>query len=158
METDDIQILKINNPDFIQKALWSLIVNLADRMNTPGMSAHSLMTFFVYGVINKTIEIWGAIKDNKCLGFITFQVLHAPYYSMGACNYVYVEKTEFKKEIMQRFVEKFAEFIKSKNLKYVMFHSQYKRLANKWKEDLAQYDIDIKNEEYILIGKRKIGG
>jgi len=129
METDDIQILKINNPDFIQKALWPLIVNLADRMNTPGTSAHSLMTFFV-----------------------------SPYYSMGACNYVYVEKTEYKKEIMQRFVEKFANFIKSKNLKYVMYHSQYKRLANKWKEDLAQYDIDIKNEEYILIGKRKIGG
>jgi len=158
MEENNIQIVKINQPDYIQKVMWPLIVESADRMKKPGMSAHSLMTYFLYGVIGKSIELWGAISnDNKCMGFVTFQVLGAPHYSTGLCSYIYINKNANRKDIYQLFCEQFVDFMKRNSLKYFVFHSQYKRLAEKWKNDLVSYGMNTKNEEYILIGTRKIG-
>lgn len=157
-KSEEIQILKVNNPDYIQKELWPLIVNLADILKTPGTSAHSLMTFLLYGVMNNVIELWAAIKENKCLGFVVFQIMNAPYYSMGARNYTYVEKTEDKKEIIEQFRAKFADFLKRNNLKYFMYHSKNQRLGDKWKTELSEYGLNVKNEEYLFIGTRKIGG
>ena len=146
------ELVRVNNPDYLQQSMWPLIVELTDILKTPGMSAHSLMTFLLYG----TTELWAAIKDGNCIGFICFQEVGAPFYSMGMCNYIYMREKD--DELTDRMYEKFIDFLKENSLKYFAFHSQDKKLGTHFKEKWKEQGLDIVKTEYLYTGKRQIGG
>lgn len=149
------EIVKINNPDYLQQQVWPLVVELADILKTPGMSAHSLLSYFLYG-LNGGVELWEAIRDGKCIGFISFHMLAAPYYSTGACTFVYMKEKD--EELVQQLYEKFPEFLKKNNLKYFKFHSQTKKMGKYFEGKGLLMGLDTIKSEFIHTGKRKIGG
>jgi len=146
------QIVLINNPDYLQQQVWPLVVELADILKTPGMSAHSLMAYFIYS----GCEIWGAIKDGKCIGFTSFHIPTAPYYSTGVWSFVYMKEKD--EELVTQLYEKFPEFLKKNNLKYAMYHSQTRKMGEYFKEKLESLGIKTIKTEYVHSGKRSIGG
>jgi len=149
------QIALVNNPDYLQQQIWPLVVELADILKTPGMSAHSLMSYFLYG-INGSVELWGAIKDGKCIGFTSFHIATAPYYSTGIWSFIYMKEED--EELVNQLYEKFPDFLKKNNLKYAMYHSQTKKLGEYFREKLAILGIKTIKTEYIHSGKRIIKG
>jgi len=151
----DKQIALINNSDYLQQQVWPLVVELADILKTPGMSAHSLMSYFLYG-INGGVELWGAIKEGKCIGFTSFHKAAAPYYSTGVWTFVYMKEKD--KELTAQLYEKFPEFLKKNNLKYAMYHSQTRKMGEYFKDKLADLDIKTIKSEYVHSAKRNIGG
>ena len=146
------ELVKVTNVDYIQQSMWPLVVELADIMKTPGMSAHSLMTFLLYG----NNELWAAIKNGKCIGFICFQEIGAPFYSMGMCNYIYMKEKD--NELTAQMYDKFIEFLSEHSLKYFVFHSQDKKLGTHFKERWKELGLDVEKIEYLYTGKRRIGG
>jgi len=146
------QIALVNNPDYLQQQVWPLVVEFADILKTPGMSAHSLMSYFMYS----GCEIWGAIKDGKCIGIISFHIAAAPYYSTGVWSFVYMKDKD--KELITQLYEKFPEFLEKNNLKYAMFHSQTKKLGEHFKNILDSLGIKTIKSEYVHSCKRIIGG
>lgn len=146
------ELIRTNNPDYIQQSMWPLIVEFADILKTPGMSAHSLMTFFLYG----NIELWAAIKEGNCIGFICFQEIGAPFYSMGMCNYIYMKEKD--PELADQMYEKFINFLEENRLKYFAFHSQDEKLGVHFKKKWKERGLNVKKIEYLYTGIRQIGG
>jgi len=149
------QIALINNPDYLQQQVWPLVVELADILKTPGMSAHSLMSYFLYG-INAGVELWGAIKDGKCIGFMSLIVCSAPYYSTGSPTYIYMKEKD--EELVNQLYKKFGEFLKKYNLKYFMFSSQSKKLIKHFETKHLEMGLKTLKTQYLCMGKRTIGG
>ena len=151
MEEVKREIALANNPDFIQQSMWPLIVEFADILKEPNMSAHSIMSYFLYG----NIELWAAIKDEKPTGFTCFQIAGPPYYSTGIRNFIFMKEKD--EELVQKLYEAFADFLKKNNLKYFMFHSQNKKMGIHLRERLEPFGLETLKSEYIHIGKRRIG-
>jgi len=148
------QIVKVNNPDFLQQSMWPLVVELADILKQPGVTAHSLMAYFLYG-ISGGVELWAAMKDDNCVGLISFQNLGAPHYSTGACTYFYMKEKD--KELTDGMYQKFVDFLRHNKLKYYSFHAQNKKLGMHFKEVIKELGLSTTHNEYLYIGKRKIG-
>lgn len=151
MEEVKREIALANNPDFIQQSMWPLIVEFADILKEPNMSAHSIMSYFLYG----NIELWAAIKDEKPIGFTCFQMAGPPYYSTGIRNFIFMKEKD--EELVRKLYETFSNFLKKNTLKYFMFHSQNKKLGMHFQRELEQFGLETLKSEYIHIGKRKIG-
>jgi len=149
------EIANITNPDYLQQQVWPLMGELADILKTPGLSPFSLMSYLLYGS-NAGVEIWGAIKDGKCIGFISFHIAAAPYYSTGVCSFFYMKEKD--EELVNQLYEKFPEFLKKNNLKYAMFHSQTKKIGEHFKNKWSVLGITMIKTEYIHSGKKVIKG
>lgn len=148
MEEIKRDILLINNLDYIQESMWPLIVEFADILKEPNMSAHSIMSYFLYG----NIELWGAFKNDKQVGFTCFQIAGPPYYSTGVRNFIFMKDKD--EELVQKLYEAFADFLKKNKLKYFMFHSQNQKLGMHLRGKLEPFGLETLKSEYIHIGKR----
>lgn len=145
------KIALANNPDYLHK-IYPLVVELADILKTPGMSAQSIFAYLLYG----NAETWVALKENKPIGFIVFQELGPPNYSTAVCPFIYMQEKD--KDLTEQMYEKFADFLSEKKLKYFGYHSQNKKLGEHFKGKWQQYGLDVIKSEYLYIGKRKVGG
>jgi len=148
---DNKKIALANNPDYLHK-VYPLVVELADIIKTPGMSAQSIFAYLLYG----SAETWVALKENKPIGFAVFQELGPPHYSSGTCPFVYMQEKD--KELIGQLYEKFTDFLIKHKLKYFSYHSQNKKLGEHFKGKLKEHDLETIKSEHLYIGKRKIGG
>ena len=149
------QIVQLNHPEYLQKHLWPLVVEFNDIVKTPGISAHSLMTYMLYGIQSKTVIIWIAVIDGKPVGFITFQQAGPPNYSTGQITTFYMQVKD--RELSRGLVDKFLEFMKINKLLYAKFDVSVEKLAERYKEiiDEIQWSL-LATKEYFYV-KRKIG-
>jgi len=148
---EDKKIALANNPNYLHK-IFPLIVELADIIKTPGMSAQSIFAYLLYG----KSETWVALKEKKPIGFAVFQELGPPHYSTGMCPFVYMQEKD--QELMDKMYEQFLDFLTNHKLKYFSYHSQNKKLGEHFKAKLKEYELETIKSEYLYIGKRKIGG
>lgn len=146
------QVALINNSDYLQQQVWPLVVDLSDILKTPGMSAHSLMAYFMYS----GCELWGAIKEGKCIGFTSFHIAAAPYYSTGVVSFIYMKEKD--EELVNQLYEKFPEFLVKNSLKYAMYHSQTKKMGEHFKDKATDLGIKTIKSEYLHSGKKMLGG
>ena len=155
-QTPEKRIALLNDLDYLQRYVGPLIVELADILKQPGVSAHSLMSYFIAGIQSGTLEVWVALKDNKPVGFTSFCVLGWPHYSTGMCNYIFMQEKDA--ELTEQLYAKFPEFLKKNKLKYFAFHSQTKKLGEHFAQKWQTYGLKVLKTEYLHTGKRKIGG
>lgn len=150
-----MQILHLNNPDYIQSRLWPLIVEFADRLNTPGMTSHSIMSYILY---NPGIEMWGAINENnEPIGFIVFQELGPPFVSTGHGGFLYMR--DKNRKITDALISKFLDFLKIHRLLYWNFSTHFERLGQHFIKKLKEMEgMTLLSESYTYQGRRKIGG
>ena len=150
-----MQIVLINDVRYIQNRLWPLIVQLADRLNMPGMTAHSIMSYVLY---NPGIEVWGAIKeDNEPIGFIIFEQLGPPYVSTGYGGFLYMK--DKNRKVTDNLIAKFLDFLKTRQLLYWNFSTHFERLGQHFIKKLKDMEgMTFLNQSYIYQGRRKIGG
>ena len=153
MEEVKRELVRASNPDYIQQSMWPLIVELADILNDPNISAHSLMAYFLYG---EGLEIWAALKNSQLIGFVCFQIAGPPYYSTGVRNFIYMKEKD--EELSQQLSDKFEDFLKRHRFKYFMYHSQDKKVGDHFATKLGKIGLERLKSEYIHTGKRKIGG
>ena len=151
-EKHEKEVILINNVDWMHKYLWPLVVECADAIKVPGMSAQSIFTFLLYSTIHHTSEIWGAFKDKQCVGFIVFQGLGPPYYSTALCSFVYMK--EIDDTLRKKVAGKFPEFLKKKNLKYFVFQAQNEKAGRYFKTKCAEMGMKVLKDNYIFIGRR----
>lgn len=133
--------------------MWPLIVEFADIIQQPNMSAHSIIAYFLYGT---GMELWAAIKDKRCIGFVCFQIMGPPYYATGTRNFIYMQEKDA--ELSEKLSAKFSNFLKRNNLKYYMFHSQTEKMGEHFKTKLRLSGLDTLQTEYIHTGKMIMGG
>ena len=149
-------IVLCNNPDYIQNNLWHGMVSLADSMDTPGISAHSLMSYFLYGTANKTVTLYAVLdENNECQGFFSFQELGPPYYSTASCTFFYLDNVTptFKSEKVYPMFEKFC---KERGVKYFHFITRLERLGNIFMKGLKETGMIETDKQYLFIGKRQL--
>jgi len=150
-----MQIVQINDVRYIQGVLWPLIVELADRLNTPGITAHSVMAYILYG---QGVEVWGAVKeDNEPMGFIVFQQLGPPYVSTGHAGFFYMKDKDSKAR--DALISKFFDFLKANKLLYWNFSTHFERLAQHFLKKAKEFEeITLLSQSYTYQGRRRIGG
>lgn len=150
-----MEVVLMNDVRYIQAKLWPLIIELADRLNTPGMTPHSIMSYILY---SPNIEIWGAIKDdNEPIGFIIFQELGPPYVSTGHAGFLYMK--DKNRKMTDSLIAKFLDFLKVRKLLYWNFSTSFERLGQHFIKKLKEMEgMTLLNQSYTYQGRRKIGG
>jgi len=156
MEETKRELVKVTNPDYLQQSMWPLIVEFVDIQKTPGISAHSLMTAFLYSLPDASIELWAAIKDGKCIGFITFQIMGPPYYSTGQAGNWYMQDKD--QELISQMYDMHVEFMKRYQLKYWLFGVLPRKLAKKFEVEYGKRGLEFTQKGYTYAGIRKIKG
>jgi len=146
-------IIKVDNPDYIRRSLLPLVIELAEILAQPGSDEFSILAYFDAAMP----EIWAAHKGNPLepIGFIVFNRLNFPHYSMGMCNYFYMKDKD--PELTQQLYAKFPEYLKKYNLKYFCFHSQSRKLGERFKEEWGKLGLETLKKEYLYTGKRVLG-
>jgi len=151
-ETHEKEVVLINNVDWMHKHLWPLVVELADAIKCPGMSAQSIFAFLLYTTVHRSSEIWGAFKDKQCVGFMVFQEVGPPFYSTGLCCFVYMR--EIDDTLRKKMSAKFPEFLEKNNLKYFMFQAQNEKMGKYFKTKCTEMGMKVLKDNYIFLGKR----
>ena len=122
------QIILTNNPDYIQSRLWPLVIDFVDIVKTPGMSAHSIMSFMIYATANNTLSLYAVLEDSEPKGFICLQELGPPYYS--TCHGAMIYLDHVSEETRSKAYKTISNFCKERKLKYFSFETKLKKLAD----------------------------
>ena len=150
------EVIYVNQPEYVIRVMWPLIVEFDDTTKMPGMSPHTITAYMIEGIKYKNIEIWVAIEDGKPIGFAVYQIMGFPYYSTG--HFVSFYACKRKREVSDALTLKFLDFMERFNLKYWGYATGTEKLAVRFKERAKEMGFTVKRESFVFMGKRKIGG
>lgn len=145
----DKQIIKITNPDYLLKVVSPMVFEFANKINFPGMSYESLMSYLLYA---SGIVTYVALVDNQPKGFLTIGVMGPPYYSTAIIHSMY--KPEPDNELADSMYNKALEFMKQNKLLYYYYIAVNKKVGAHFAEKAKKRGLTASVCGYYYSGKR----
>lgn len=144
-----ITIAKVTNPDFILQ----LVPHIEDYVKIVGGVGIYASTFTAY--LMQTVakggdmaEVWVALKDEKPVGFVRFNVLPLPYISDISIDVFYSWTKNLR--VSHKLVTAIVEFAKRHNAKRMHGYCYNERVFNHFKKLLSKH-LDFNMEKASLI-------
>ncbi|NIT59329.1 MAG: hypothetical protein GWN00_24835 [Aliifodinibius sp.] len=143
------EIVKVTNPDYLLKEISPMVYEFAGKINLPGISYESLMSYFLYSA---GIEVYVGLVDGKPKGFMSIGIMGAPYYSTAIVHSIY--KPEPDPILADMMYDTFADFMKTHKLIYHYYIAVDKKTGKYFADKAKERNITATCMGYYFSGKR----
>ena len=143
------QIVKVTHPDYFLEAVAPLVYEFAGKINMPGMSYESLMSYFMY---SPGLENYVALVDDQPKGFMAVGAMGPPYYSTAIIHSIY--KPEPDVELADLMYDKIVEFMKKHKLLYYYYIAVNKKVGTHFANKAKARGLTASVCGYYYSGKR----
>lgn len=143
------EIIKVTNPDYLLKEISPMVYEFAGKINLPGISHESLMSYFLYSA---GIEIYVALAEGEPKGFMSLGIMGPPYYSTAIVHSIY--KPEKDDELVNMMYDTATNFMKTHKLLYYYYIAVNKKIGEYFSKKAKERNISASCLGYYYSGKR----
>lgn len=147
------EIIKVTNPDYLLKEVSPMVYDFAGKINLPGITYESLMSYFMYSA---GIETYVALVNGIPKGFLSMGIMGPPYYSTAIIHSIY--KTEKDDALVDKMYDTFVEFMQRHKLLYHYYITINKKMGEHFAKKAKERNITASCLGYYYSGKRTFKG
>lgn len=143
------EIVRITNPDYLLKEISRMVYDFAGKINLPGISYESLMSYFLYST---GIETYVTLINGDPKGFMCVGIMGPPYYSTALIHSMY--KSESDPELADIMYDTILEFMTRHKLIYYYYIAINKKMGEHFSKEAKKRNVTASCLGYYYSGKR----